>query len=149
MNHPVKQRFHLQLHNGISSILFILVILSLVSFATLSLSSANADNRLTEKLLSRTTSYYSACNAAEKKLSEIDATLQKIYLSAGSQSSYFQKTGKGTSFYVTISDSQRLNIELQYLYPQKKGEPFYHILKWQVETETDKMTYNETLPLPQ
>ena len=127
MSQAGKQRFHLQLHNGVSSILFILVVLCLVSFATLSISSANADSRLTRKLLTRTTSYYSACNAAEDKISKIDSTLLKIYDSSGSQSKYFLKAGKGTSFYISISDTQRLNIELQYLYPEKKSDTFYKI----------------------
>lgn len=47
---------------GTSSILIIVVILTLVCFAGLSLASANADYQLCKKLADRTTAYYDAAS---------------------------------------------------------------------------------------
>ena len=46
---------------GSASILLVFVILCLVSFAVLSIVSANADSRLSTRVLERTTAYYDAC----------------------------------------------------------------------------------------
>jgi len=53
---------------GASSILIIVIILSLVSFAGLSLASANADYKLCRKLADRTTDYYAATSKAYEEL---------------------------------------------------------------------------------
>ena len=58
-----------------SSILLIFVTLCLVSFATLSLVSANADRKLSTKVADRTVAYYNACNKAEESIASIDATI--------------------------------------------------------------------------
>ena len=50
---------------GSASILLVFVILCLVSFAVLSIVSANADSRLSTRVLERTTAYYDACNQAD------------------------------------------------------------------------------------
>lgn len=49
---------------GLSSILMIIVIISLVCFAGLSLASSNADNKLCLKLADRTSAYYDAVSKA-------------------------------------------------------------------------------------
>lgn len=49
---------------GLSSILMIIVIISLVCFAGLSLASSNADNKLCLKLADRTSAYYNAVSKA-------------------------------------------------------------------------------------
>ena len=73
MTNPKKKP--LRLNVGTSSILMIFVILCLVCFATLSIISASADNKLSNKVLERTTAYYNACNEAEISLSQIDNAL--------------------------------------------------------------------------
>lgn len=144
-----QTKFSFQLHNGISSILLILIILSLVSFSILSIASANADYKLTQKLQTRTTAYYEACNTAEAQLASIDQTLQSIYRKTSSSDAFYAQAGKGTSFYISISDIQKLSIEITYNYPMQADSSFYTITRWQVETDTDNMIYNETLPLPE
>lgn len=70
---------------GASSILLIIVVLTLVSFAGLSLSSANADYKLCRKLSDRTQSYYEAttrgyeelCAAYKKESSAEDNSFSK------------------------------------------------------------------------
>ena len=53
---------------GLSSILLIFVVLCLVSFSILSIVSANADKKLSLKVLNRSIAYYNACNEAETTL---------------------------------------------------------------------------------
>lgn len=55
---------------GTSSILVIVVILTLVCFAGLSLASSNADYQLCKKLADRTTAYYNATSMAYETLAD-------------------------------------------------------------------------------
>lgn len=139
-----KQR-NFQLNIGSSSILLIFVVLSLIAFAVLSFVSANADYKLSNKVLLRTTSYYQACNQAEASLSNIDATLHSIYLNASDTDDYYyQAGGKTLSYTYPLSDIQTLSIELAILYPDSDSGPFYQINKWQIVT-TNSLNYDESL----
>ena len=60
---------------GASSLLVIFLILCLVTFAILTLTSAKSDADFAEKLAHHKTNYYAACNTAESTLDEIDAVL--------------------------------------------------------------------------
>ncbi len=60
-------------NGGVSLILLVFIILSLVSFAALSVVSARADSRLTEKYRTQTDGYYRARNEAQHWLQELDA----------------------------------------------------------------------------
>lgn len=60
---------------GSSSILAIFVVLCLTAFATLSLVSARADAKLTQKSVDAATDYYGADCAAEQRLAELAATV--------------------------------------------------------------------------
>ncbi len=122
------------LNIGSSSILLIFVVLCLISFATLSIVSANADNKLTQKVLDRTTAYYEACNQAERALAEVDATLVSVYSSSETEEEYFAVVGHGKSFAVPISDLQTLQVTIDFLYPVSDEEPFYRISDWKVIT---------------
>ncbi len=136
-----------KLHNGLSSVLLVLIIMALISFATLSIASANADLKLTRKMMERTDGYYAATKAAENKLAAIDETLQSLYESAEDAEAYFASAGKGSTFTQHISETQNLVITITYLYPEKEGDTFYRIDQWTVETDTDKLDYNEDLPV--
>ena len=131
---------------GLSSLLLIFTVLCLVSFATLSIASANADKKLNDKIISGTASYYTACNKAEDKLADIDNTLYEYYSSGLSAIEYFDKAGKQISFAVTVSSTQTLNIELDILYPSKEDEPFYKITSWKVEN-TASLDLDTSLPV--
>ena len=102
---------------GFSFILVIFVILCLVSFATLSVVSANADYKLSTKLADRTTAYYTACNKAYEQLATIEAN------SSGS-----------TSFSVPINEIQELQVSLEFLYPDSESSSDYVITKWHTIT---------------
>ncbi len=129
---------------GSSSILVIFVILCLVSFATLSIVSANADYKLSTKILDRTTSYYEALNQAENNLSQLDKTLRDIYAETESAEDYFATVGNTKSFLIAVSDLQSLEITVEILYPDTPGDAFYQIVGRQVIT-VQELNYESTL----
>ena len=101
-NASKKKQFGMNI--GSASILLVFVILCLVSFAVLSIVSANADSKLSNRVLERTTAYYDACNQAEQSLAGMDKTLQRIYASSDSEDAYFASVGHGKSYVIPISD---------------------------------------------
>ena len=122
---------------GSASILLVFVILCLVSFAVLSIVSANADSKLSARVLERTTAYYAACNQAEQSLAEqslagMDKTLQRMYSSSDSEEAYFVAVGHGKSYVIPISDLQTLQVTIEILYPESDEDTFYRITAWQV-----------------
>lgn len=146
----MNKRHGIRVHVGASSILLIFVILCLVSFAVLSLSSAEADLRLTSKVSDRTSAYYEACNKAESNLASINETCQSLYCSGLSEDDYFSQVGHTKSFSIEISDLQTLSISLRILYPDPDTandyHTFYQITSWKVLTD-ENIEYDETLPV--
>lgn len=124
--------FHINV--GSSSILLIFVILCLISFATLSIVSANADAKLSAKVVERTTAYYEACNKAQEDIASMDNTLQAIYADSFDEEEYFLAVGRKKTYIFPISDIQTLSVSLDILYPEQAGDPYYHITSWQVLT---------------
>lgn len=61
---------------GSSSLLIIFLVLSLVSFAVLSLVSAHSDYKLTKQLAAHKAEYYEASSDAERILAEMDAVFE-------------------------------------------------------------------------
>ena len=129
-NSSRKKQFGMNI--GSASILLVFVILCLVSFAVLSIVSANADSKLSARVLERTTAYYAACNQAEQSLAGMDKTLQRMYASSGSEEAYFVAVGHGKSYVIPISDLQTLQATIEILYPESDEDTFYRITAWQV-----------------
>jgi len=129
---------------GSSSILVIFVILCLVSFATLSIVSANADYKLSTKILDRATAYYEAQNQAEEKLAQLDASLHGTYEKVSSSSNFFAITGGETSFLIPVSDLQSLEVTVQILYPDNPDGTFYQVISRKV-VNTRELDYESTL----
>ncbi len=122
----MKRRVGGNLNIGTSSLLLIFIVLSLVSFAVLSLSSALTDKRLTESNLMRTTSYYEACNQAEFKLKELDEQYIADYESKGSIPSDIPEMT------FPINDSQELYVRIVAHEPDENGS-MVEVVKWKVE----------------
>ena len=123
---------------GLPSIMLIFVVLCLISFGVLSLVSANADRKLSQKVLDRSVAYYNACNLAEEKLCEIDTALKKAYQENPDRAAYISAISTlPTEFTFEISEIQYLEMTLSYLYPQSKEEPFYLLQSWRVVTKDD------------
>lgn len=135
-NSSKKKQFGMNI--GSASILLVFVILCLVSFAVLSIVSANADSKLSTRVLERTTAYYTACNQAEQSLAGMDHTLRRIYESSDSEEAYFASVGHGKSYVIPISDLQSLQVTIEILYPVTAEDSFYKITAWQV-LNTDEL----------
>ena len=130
---------------GSSSILLIFVILCLVSFAVLSIVSAQTDYKLSRKLAERTTKYYKANNEVESYLRDLQASLEKIYEDSATAEEYFAVAGHDTTFSIQLSEQQMLNVHLTILYPGD-GKGYYEINTWKVETQ-DTLELDDTLPV--
>lgn len=151
MNRPKKSHYKspsLTFNGGIgsSSILVIFVILCLVSFAALSIVSANADYKLSTKISARTTAYYAAVNQLEYELAQLDVLLQQTYENSSSITDYFDTVGEETSFLIPVSDLQSLEVTVQILYPDSPEDSFYQILSRKILT-TKELDYDSTLPV--
>ena len=137
-----KQEFKLNI--GTASLLLVFIVLCLVTFATLSIVSSNADYKLSKKVAERTTAYYEACNTAQDNIAALDNTLRKMYDSSADETAYFQTVGKSKSFAVPISDIQTLSVTVNILYPSSSEGSFYEIKAWQVLTTGD-LEYDNSL----
>lgn len=157
----MKTRNRPALNVGISSIIVIFAVLCLVIFAALSLTSAGADYRLTERLKEHTAEYYGACNAAEDLLGEIDRRLADAHATSGGvnpDNAYFSRAVSSLTelsgleisetedavavhFNVAISAEQSLEVALTVLCPQEPGDRYYRVDSWKavgtVEWEPD------------
>ena len=125
---------------GGSSILVIFVLLCLTTFATLSLVSAHADEKLTQKAAMAAAEFYAADSAAEEKLAQIDVILKNArlasteqdfrdaYQRAGLQDVVFD--GDMISYTVPVNERQNLEVTLRAVY--RPGEKLIERIKWQV-----------------
>lgn len=128
-----KQFFGMNI--GSASMLLIFVILCMVSFAALTIISANADRRLSRRIADRTTAYYDACNSAQESLAGIDQVLSAQYRASAGMEEYFHAVGHNKSYAIPISDTQTLLVEIEILYPEQDDDTFYKITSWKVITE--------------
>lgn len=142
---------------GASSLLVIFLILCLVTFAILTLTSAKSDADFAAKLAHHKTNYYAACNTAESTLDEIDAVLadawqlpdtdtaavfteietQLTALDSREQlqlSMDFTQSEPTISYAVAIDDKQNLCVTLTLTAAPAKGEAYYRISQWQVQS---------------
>lgn len=147
-----KNNFSLNI--GLPSIMLILIVLCLISFAISSLVSANADLRLSQKVLQRSAAYYNACNAAEEDISKFDARLHDAHSKGASNQrelisrlSMVQNTDTySEDFTYYISDIQYLLVCLSVSYPPDFGKCPYKIDEWRVATD-DSLEY-DSLHIP-
>lgn len=92
---------------GASSLLVIFLILCLVTFAILTLTSAKSDADFAEKLAHHKTNYYAACNTAESTLDEIDAVLADAWQLSGTDTSKNSINNDSSQPDSTSSDSSQ------------------------------------------
>lgn len=132
---------------GISLILLVFILLCLLTFAVLSLTSANADLRLSKKTAERISEYYAAESAAGRILKDIDGLLLEQYNNSRDRGEYeahfleeaagwdsfrAERTRDGVRIYVTqnIGDEELLEVELAVCYPEEEGGSLYRIESW-------------------
>lgn len=145
---------------GSVTLMMILIVLCMVTFAALSLSTSVSDHQAAERSANHTKAYYAASNQAEEQLSVVDGVLQTAFHDAPDQDAYYDlirahyaETSDVTlaetnsdvtlSWQNDLSDSQALLVTLKVLYPagaytETSGEPqLYQITSWKVISTRD------------
>lgn len=155
----MKEKRQIPLGVGISSILLIFVILCLLTFAVLSLVSANTDYKLVQKNSSHTHEIYEAENSANEFINQIDSVLEATYQSTAS--SQYLEAVKGNlstfpeftflsdnqlSFAIKVNETQNLQVVLTLNSEIKKGDFFYQIDTWKL-VNTNTWEPDATLPV--
>lgn len=123
-----KKNSHPPINIGTSFLLVIFIVLCMVIFAALSLSSALKDYEYSQKSAQRTSAYYEACNQAEEIFAKIvpsSSTEEKI------------------EYTVPIDEDEILHVVLL---RQSGTSPTYKIQSWTQEPTT-QWTGTETLPV--
>ena len=138
LNDTPKNAPEFKLNPGSTSILLIFVTLCLVAFAVLCVVSSNSDRKLGNKVITRTSEYYEACNKAQTLIAQIDDELYNAYYkSHGSSKEYYNALGGASrTFVIDIDENQKLYVEvtLDYPVPPCEDTPLYHISSWRVGT---------------
>lgn len=138
---------------GTASILMIFVLLTLVTFAVLSLSSAKADSRLSEKTVQHAKQYYEAENKAELKIAQIDSLLN----SAFSESNIFEQIQKIDGIEIDVANGiiqygerinkkQFLNVVIRFKWDEVKQKYDYEKAKWETVVDAS-WNANDKLPV--
>ncbi|MDL2215666.1 hypothetical protein LJB77_01115 [Ruminococcaceae bacterium OttesenSCG-928-N02] len=147
---------------GANSILIIFVLLALLSFATLSLTTANADYNLARTAALATQNYYDADTAATQRLAEIDTALQACTTPGMSEGAYITAAANalGATDLCTLStqngmlfaqytlaagEGKDLQVELQITL---QGTGRYDIVRWQT-VRTNPWQPDASLPVLQ
>lgn len=148
---------------GTSLILVVFIILALVTFATLSVVTANRDYQYTKKIADRTTAYYQASNQAQQQLRDMDALLKSSYDTEPVD--YFTTacealatidsleihtdetvTAPTVAFTYKINDTSSLHVMLTLTTPDGTAGSFYKIDTWQ-EISTKKWDADNSIKL--
>ncbi len=135
---------HVNLNLGTSSLLLIFVVLSLVSFAVLSLSSALSDKKLTDKTVEKNVSYYEACNEAYEKLADLDKKLIDIYKTSTDEASYLKACEElDLEMIIPVTEYQGLEVKVTPNYPTSDNDVFYSITAWKlIHTSEPKLDFS-------
>ena len=123
-------------HVGSASILLIFTVLSIISFATLTLVNSKADYNLSDNLAQRQASYYAACHRANALVAAVDAGFE-----AGAQDGIIKES-------IPITDNQSLDISILTKSAKNSinSDKSDNILQWQVVNHGD-YDYDTTLPV--
>ena len=132
------------IHVGSSLILVTFVLLCLVTFSILALTSAKSDYTMTLETAQNTTDYYNAANQAEQKLADISSVLKECLRNSSDASGYFQELKHHLSsdesvllnqntdtmiieFVIPINASRTLQVSLSAGYPQNNNEALFSV----------------------
>ena len=132
---------------GTSYLLVIFVILCLVTFATLSLSSAKRDQSYSQQLASRETAYCEANAKAAQIMAQIDDAFAKedpVFAIRQIEGVTAEEDGENLdiSYVVPVTDSQNLEVEI--LADPVKGTQ--KVVKWK-ESASEKWEEKSILPV--
>ncbi|ADL34792.1 hypothetical protein bpr_I2058 [Butyrivibrio proteoclasticus B316] len=121
---------------GSASILLIFTVLSLVSFATLTLVNSKADYNLSQNLAERQSAYYNACHSANAYIAAINSGYED-----SAENGIIKKS-------IPITDNQSLDIALMSNIENNSVNSTnkYTITQWQIVNHADS-DYDYTLPV--
>ena len=121
---------------GSASILLIFTVLSLVSFATLTLVNSKADYNLSQNLAERQRAYYNACHSANAYIAAINSGYE-----VSEENGIIKKS-------IPITDNQSLDIALMSNIENNSVNSAnkYTITQWQIVNHADS-DYDYTLPV--
>lgn len=128
---------------GISTILLIFFVLSMVSFAVLSLSSAVSDKKLTDKAVNKTLNYYDVNNLMQDKLLEYDDICYNAYINSSDKASYLSMLNEEETFVIEANDTQDLVVTVVPNYPTSNDDYLFTITSWKlVQTREPDIDYS-------
>lgn len=123
-----KKSSYPPINMGTSFMLVIFILLCMVIFAILSLSSALRDYDYSKQIADRTTAYYEACNEAEEIYANIEAE---------------GHTEDSIEYSVPINENEHLQVILKH---RSDTENNYFIHSW-LQISTKEWTADPTLPV--
>ncbi len=126
----IKKKSYPPVNMGISLMLVVFIVLCMVVFSVLSLSTALKDYNYNKQNADNTKEYYEACNKGELELANVKSNL----------SSYAD--GEKLEYIITINDDKVLQIMVK-LYPSKDT---YEIKTWKV-ISTTKWEGDDSIPV--
>ena len=150
-----KKKFKM-MNIGTVSLLMIFIVLCLVTFAVLSLSSSVSDLRFSQALKEQTDAYYEASNLATEEVAAIDQILISAYDRSQEDTDFlreiqaglsgladaedyklnFSEDNRTISFQVTVNDRQALFVSLEIPAADTFAQEHYQITYWsKVQTE--------------
>ena len=144
----MKSKLKMGISIGGPTIIMIFVVLCLTTLGTLSLVTANADWKLTEKTMKSTDAYYVADNQGEVFLAQLDATLlaenptELLNKISGTKTEINLDGSLSISHIIAISPAQNLLIELIVPRIHTKVANTYQIKSWQV-VNNDYWNYDD------
>lgn len=140
---------------GSSLLLVVFLLMCLITFATLSFSSARSDESFSQRIADRKTEYYTASNKAERLLAQIDqlldnadpANLDFAAINSLDADVAYDPDAATLSYPVAINDKQALDVVLVL---EEDEDRHYRIERWQTVTtrkweSDDKL---ELMPIP-
>lgn len=139
---------------GASSLFVVFLVLSLVSFAVLSITSAKNDYAFSEKLADRKTDYFTANNEAERILDAVDTCLASVWHGSDDTDAYLEAMPKAlnelcaeqplpltldfaseiptVSYSVAVNEQQNLYVTLELCASPADTGGYYQIAQWQL-----------------
>ena len=149
---------------GSSSLLMVFLVLGLVVFAILSLSTAKSDSAFAEKQAAHRSEYYEACNTAEDIVADVSRAMNgetvgtarsdiQEYLTSYRHDDIALTPGTDEesaapilTFSVPINESQELSVELALDFTSRMIEDNVRRTKWQV-VSTDEWESDDSVQL--
>jgi hypothetical protein len=126
-------------HIGAASVLLIFLVLSLISFAALTLVNSRADYVLSQKMQERSIAYYRACHEANGFIAEHEPALRNVsFDEEKADEKLIEKS-------FTLSEFQTLDVAITPAH--EDDDSTYRIAQWKVVTHDENLILDETLPV--